>query len=52
MIKTIKSIWLNKSIKKKIIATLLLILVYKLLSVIPVYGVNADTLSSVMAKNA
>jgi preprotein translocase subunit SecY len=42
MIKSIKAVFEVKSIRKKIIATLLLILVYKLLSVIPVPGVNTD----------
>jgi len=36
-IKSFKSVFANKSIRKKIVATLLLVLVYKLLSVIPVY---------------
>ena len=36
MINSIKTVFANKSIRKKIIATLLLVLVYKLLSVIPV----------------
>jgi preprotein translocase subunit SecY len=51
MIKTIKSIWLNKGIKKKIIATLSLVLVYKLLSVIPVYWVNTDMLWTIIEAN-
>lgn len=51
MLETIKSIWWNKNIKKKIIATLLLILVYKLLSVIPVYWVDNTMLWSIMEAN-
>lgn len=51
MISTIKSIWWNKSIKKKIIATLLLILVYKLLSTIPVYWVDTSMLAGIMEAN-
>ena len=51
MIETIKSIWWNKSIRKKIIATLLLILVYKLLSVIPVYWVDTSMLWNILDQN-
>jgi len=51
MIHSIKSVFENKNITKKIIATLLLVLVYKLLSVIPVYWVNTDALSQIMADN-
>ena len=51
MIKTIKTIWWNASIKKKIVATLSLVLVYKILSVIPVYGVNTDMLWAIMEAN-
>jgi preprotein translocase subunit SecY len=42
MIKSLKSVFENKSIRKKIIATLLLVLVYKFLAIIPVPGVNTD----------
>jgi preprotein translocase subunit SecY len=42
MIKSIKAVFENKSIRTKIIATLVLVLVYKFLSVIPVPGVNTD----------
>ena len=48
MIKSIKSVFDNKSIRKKIIATLVLVLVYKLLSIIPVPGVNTQGLSAIM----
>ena len=48
---SIKSIFENKNITKKIIATLLLVLVYKLLSVIPVYGVDTSKLASIMEAN-
>lgn len=48
MIKSIKSVFENKSIRKKIIATLVLVLVYKLLSIIPVPGVNTQGLSAIM----
>ena len=51
MIKSIKSVFDNKNIRKKIIATLLLVLVYKVLSVIPVYGVNTDGLAAIMEAN-
>jgi preprotein translocase subunit SecY len=43
----IKSVFENKSIKKKIIATLLLVLVYKFLSVIPVYWVDTTLLEEI-----
>jgi len=51
MIKSVKAVFWVKSIRKKIIATLLLILVYKLLSVIPVPGVNTDWLKAIMEQN-
>lgn len=51
MINTIKSIWWNKSIRKKVIATLLLILVYKLLATIPVYWVDTTMLWGIMEAN-
>ncbi len=44
MIANAKKIWQTGHIRKKIIATLLLILVYKLLAVIPVPGVNVGML--------
>ena len=52
MIKSIKAVFEVKSIRKKIIATLLLVLVYKLLSVIPVPGVNTDGLKAIMEQNS
>ncbi|PZM82341.1 preprotein translocase subunit SecY [Candidatus Gracilibacteria bacterium] len=51
MIKSLKSVFANKSIRKKIIATLLLVLVYKILAVIPVYGVNTEGLKSIIDAN-
>ncbi len=51
VLNNIKSIFQNESIKKKIIATLLLILVYKFLSVIPVYWVDTTKLSAIMEAN-
>ncbi len=48
MIKSIKSVFENKSIRKKIIATLALVLVYKLLAIIPVPGVNTDDLEIII----
>ena len=51
MIKSIKSVFGNKNIRKKIIATLLLVLVYKVLSVIPVYGVDTTKLAAIIEAN-
>jgi len=51
MLKSVKSVFQNKNIRKKIIATLLLVLVYKLLSVIPVYWVDTTKLSAIMEAN-
>ena len=48
MLKNLKSVFEVESIRKKIIATLVLILVYKLLAVIPVPWVNTDALASIM----
>lgn len=48
MIKSLKSVFENKDIRKKIIATLLLVLVYEFLSIIPVPGVNTDWLAAIM----
>ena len=47
-IDTIKSIISIKDLRRKIIATLLLVLVYKFLSVIPIPGVNTDGLSAII----
>ncbi len=47
MIKSLKSIFEVKHIRKKIIATLLLILVYKVLSVIPVPWADTSWLASI-----
>lgn len=45
-----KSIFATESLRKKILAVLLLVLVYKFLSVIPVPGVNTEWLKAVMDK--
>lgn len=46
MIANVKKIWANEHIRKKIIFTLLMVAVYKLLSSIPVPGVNIELLGS------
>ncbi len=51
LLNNIKSVFQNKAIKKKIIATLLLVLVYKFLSVIPVYWVDTAKLEAIMNAN-
>lgn len=51
MLNSVKSVFQNKNIRKKIIATLLLVLVYKLLSVIPVYWVDTTKLAAIMEAN-
>lgn len=48
MIKSIKSVFENKSVRKKIIATLVLVLVYKFLAIIPVPWVNTEDLAEVV----
>jgi|TARA_Y100001960_G_C14724707_1_gene854296 preprotein translocase subunit SecY len=48
ILKSIKSVFEVKDIRKKIIATLILVLVYKFLATIPVYGVNTEGLSAIM----
>lgn len=45
---TIQSIFKIRDLRKKIIATLLLVLVYKFLSVIPIPGVNTSGLAAIM----
>ncbi len=47
-IKTLNSIFSIKDLRTKIIATLLLVLVYKFLSVIPIPGVNTDGLQAII----
>jgi len=47
MIKSLKSVFEVKHVRKKIIATLLLVLVYKILSVIPVPGADTTKLASI-----
>jgi len=44
----IQTIWKNESLRKKIIAVLLLVLVYKFLSVIPVPWANTQVLTALM----
>lgn len=44
----IKSIFTIKDLRRKIIATLLLVLVYKFLAVIPIPGVNTDGLAAII----
>lgn len=51
MIKSLKKVFENKSIRKKIIATLLLVLVYKLLAAIPIYWVNPDWIDALLKEN-
>jgi len=51
ILNSIKSVFQNKNIKKKIIATLVLVLVYKVLSVIPVYWVDTSKLQAIMDAN-
>lgn len=46
MIANIKKVWHTGHIRKKIIFTVLMVAVYKLLSAIPVPGVNVDLLTS------
>lgn len=48
MIKSLKSVLSVKDLRKKIIATLVLVLVYKFLSVIPVPWVNTDGLAAII----
>ena len=47
MIKSLKSVFEVKHIRKKIVATLLLVLVYKVLSVIPVPWADTQGLASI-----
>lgn len=47
-----KSIFATESLRKKIVAVLLLVLVYKFFSVIPVPGVNTDGLKAVMEQQS
>lgn len=46
ILKNISRIWSNEPIKKKIIFTIALVVVYKLLSVLPVPGVNVAALAN------
>ncbi len=49
MIQSLKSVFEVKHIRKKIIVTLLLVLVYKILSVIPVPGADTTRLASIFS---
>lgn len=48
IVNTLQSIFSIKDLRKKIIATLLLVLVYKFLSVIPIPGVNTTGLAAII----
>ena len=48
MLKSLKSVFQVKDLRKKIIATLLLVLVYKFLAVIPIPWANTEALSSLL----
>lgn len=50
MLASAKKIWQTEHIRKRIIATILLIAVYKLLAVIPVPGVNSALLDTFMTQ--
>jgi preprotein translocase subunit SecY len=50
MIMNLKKIWATEHIRKKILFTIAMVLVYKLLSVIPVPGVNVALLESFTAQ--
>jgi preprotein translocase subunit SecY len=52
MIKSLQSVFEVKHIRKKIIATLLLVLVYKLFSVIPVPGADTTKLEAIFKDGA
>lgn len=48
LFKSIRSVFWVKDIRKKIIATLALVLVYKFLAVLPIPGVNTDWLAAII----
>jgi preprotein translocase subunit SecY len=48
LFKSIKSVFEVKDIRNKIIATLLMVLVYKFLAVLPIPGVNTDGLAAMI----
>ena len=52
MLESIKWVLQIKNLRKKIIATLLLVLVYKILATIPVPGVNTAGLEAMLAKDS
>jgi len=47
-LKSIRSVFQVKDIRKKIIATLAMVLVYKFLAVLPIPGVNTDGLAAII----
>ena len=51
MLESIRWVFKIENLRKKIIATLVLVLVYKLLATIPVPGVNTDGLAAMLAKD-
>ncbi|MDQ7009520.1 MAG: preprotein translocase subunit SecY [Candidatus Gracilibacteria bacterium] len=51
MLDTIKGVFKIQNLRQKIIATLLLVLVYKVLATIPVPGVNTEGLQAMLAKD-
>lgn len=48
ILETLRSIFSIQDLRKKIIATLLLVLVYKFLSVIPIPGANTSGIAAMM----
>lgn len=52
MIKSIKAVFEIKSLRKKIIATLALVIIYRFLSVIPIPWVNTDGLQAIMEQQS
>ena len=52
MIKSLQAVFWVKSIRKKIIATLAIVLVYKFLAVIPVPWADTDALKTIFENNA
>jgi preprotein translocase subunit SecY len=51
MLESIKSVFKIENLRRKIIATLLLVLVYKVLATIPVPGVDTTGLSAILARD-
>lgn len=46
MIANVKKVWATEHIRKKIIFTLIMVAIYKLLSAIPVPGINVELLAA------